>query len=293
MSVVLRRLFVTNPILEEATRAWRKFFRIAGGPGKGLSYLAVGIIALIYVWILAEVMLSHDDSSAGILFFQLTVVTLAMPISVYGAISGERERTTWEALILTRLTPGQIVWGKILWRLAGLLILMALFGVPLMIGAGTAHGLGRATMNVGSLIDAEILTFAWGFVLCAYGLWVSANTRHSVTSAALIFISLLIILALLPALLSMVGGAGMTSEDFAGNYPAWALMHVNAFYAMGQIVSQYDRVAYNQDQDGGDPLHGTEWSLLPIAIYLIGAGVFLYVAYRSLKIWEEPKHRIG
>jgi hypothetical protein len=293
MSVVLRRLFVTNPILEEATRAWRKFFRVAGGPGKGLSYLVVGIIALIYIWILAEVMLNPGDWSTGILFFQLTVVTLAMPISVYGSISGERERTTWEALILTRLTPGQIVWGKILWRLAGLLILMALFGVPLIIGATSGVGGWRAVPGAGSLVDAEVLTFAWGFVLCAYGLWVSANTRHSVTSAALIFISLLTILALLPALLSMVGGEGMTAADFSGNYAAWALMHVNAFYALGQVMSQSDRLAYNQGPDAGDPLHGTEWTLLPIAIYVIGAGVFLYGTYRSLKVWEEPKHRIG
>lgn len=292
MSLVLRRLFLSNPILEEATRAWRKFFRVAGGPSKGVSYVAVAIIVFFYFWILAEVMLSRGDLSTVILYFQLIVVTLVMPISVYGAIAGERERTTWEALILTRLTPGQIVAGKVLWRLVGLLILMGLFLVPLLVGTGNGvHSYPRRASG-GALFQAEVMTFAWGFVLCAFGLWVSANTRRSVTSAALIFISLLAVLALLPALLSMLGGPGIDRADFAGSYPAWVLMHVNVFYALGKITSQYDNSS-NSGQYAPDPLFGTAWGLLQIALYLIGAAVFLYVTYRSLKVWEEPKHRLG
>ncbi len=293
MSLALRRLFLSNPILEEATRAWRKFFRVAGGPGKGLSRAAMGAVTVFYVWILAEVALSGGDLSAGILYFQLIVVTLAMPMSIYGAIAGERERTTWEALILTRLTPGQIVAGKVLWRLAGLLILMALFLVPLLVGTGNGVNAPRRSVDAGVVVQAEGMTFAWGFVLCAFGLWVSANTRRSVTSAALIFISLLAVLALLPALASMLGGpAGMDAAGYSGSYPFWVLMHVNAFYALSKITTGYDN-SFGSGQSAADPLHGAEWGLLQIAIYLIGAAAFLYVAYRSLKIWEEPKHRLG
>ncbi len=294
MSLVLRRLFVANPILEEATRAWRKFFRVAGGPGRGLSYAAVLIIALVYLWLLGEIMLARGGSgmTTTILYFQLIAVTLAMPISVYGAIAGERERTTWEALILTRLTPGQIVVGKIAWRLGGLLVLMVVFLVPLLVSVNSsldAMGFGPYRPTAGRLFLAELMTFAWGFVLCAFGLWVSANTRRSVTSAALIFITLLTVLALLPALLSMIGGPSVDQADYSGNYGAWVLMHVNAFYALGRLTVGY----YNYNNQDGDPLFGAEWGLLQIAVYLIGAAVFLYVTYRSLKIWEEPKHRIG
>lgn len=289
MSLALRRLFVTNPILEEATRARRKFFRVAGGPGRGLTYVAVAMIAAFYLWILAEVALSRGDSSVGILYFQLVIVTLAMPISIYGAIAGERERTTWEALILTRLTPGQIVAGKVLWRLVGLLVLMASFLAPLLVGmANSANGWHADAAGV---VQAEAMTFAWGCVLCAFGLWVSANTRSSVTSAALIFISLLTVLALLPALLSMLGALGGGQPDSALNYPAWGLIHLNVFYALSKYPSWQDNAGSGPETV--DFSHGAEWGGLQTIIYLAGTAVFLYAAYRSLKVWEEPKHRLG
>lgn len=286
MSVTLRRLFLTNPLLEEATRAWRKFFRVAGGPGRGVSYLVVGIIALIYLWLLAEIVVSRGDATDGILFFQLVIVTLVMPTSVYGAISGERERTTWEALILTRLTPGQIVAGKVLWRAVTLLILMAVFLVPLLVSRLVNYSNRSST---GIFLLEELMTFTWGLGLCAYGLWVSANTRRSVTSIALIFISLLAVLALLPTLFAMLA-PGSDMNDFGGNYLMWLVMHINSFYALVKMVEWQHR----PDYDGGGAFFSWgEWGVFQTLIYAVGAVVFLYATYRSLRIYEEPKSRIG
>lgn len=286
MSVTLRRLFLTNPLLEEATRAWRKFFRVAGGPGRGVSYLVVGIIALIYLWLLAEIVVSRGDATDGILFFQLVIVTLVMPTSVYGAISGERERTTWEALILTRLTPGQIVAGKVLWRAVTLLILMAVFLVPLLVSRLVNYSNRSST---GIFLLEELMTFTWGLGLCAYGLWVSANTRRSVTSIALIFISLLAVLALLPTLFAMLA-PGSDMNDFGGNYLMWLVMHINSFYALVKMVEWQHRPDYD---DGGAFFSWGEWGVFQTLIYAVGAVVFLYATYRSLRIYEEPKSRIG
>ncbi len=295
MNVTLRRLFLTNPLLEEATRAWRKFFRVAGGPGKGVSYLVVGIIALIYLWLVAEIVVNRGGLTDAILFLQLVVVTLVMPTSVYGAISGERERTTWEALILTRLTPVQIVDGKVLWRVVTLLILMALFLVPLLVSrlvSDVPTYSERAPRSVGVFLLAEVMTFLWGLGLCAYGLWVSANTRRSVTSIALIFISLLGVLALLPALFAiLIPGADVA--DFGGNYAMWLIMHINPFYALTEMLSSQRR--YNTSF-GGDPGYAFawgEWGVFQAVVYAIGTVIFLYATYRSLRIYEEPKSRIG
>lgn len=290
-NVTLRRLFLTNPLLEEATRAWRKFFRVAGGPGKGVSYLVVGIIALIYLWLLAEIVVYQGDLSDMLLFVQLTVVTLVMPTSVYGAISGERERTTWEALILTRLTPGQIVAGKVLWRVVTLLILMAVFLVPILVSRLVADpaSSGSANRSAGVFVLEELMTFLWGLGLCAYGLWVSANTRRSVTSIALIFVSLLGVLALLPALFSILM-PGSDMADFGGNYGMWLIMHINPFYALTQMLSS-QRYPYSEDM--GPSLGFGAWGGFQAVIYAIGTVVFLYATYRSLRIYEEPKSRIG
>ena len=42
-----------------------------------------------------------------------------------------------------------------------------------------------------------------------------------------------------------------------------------------------------------DPLNGMGWGILQIVIYFIGVGIFLYATYRTLKLWEEHKGRIG
>jgi hypothetical protein len=310
MNTMLRRLFILNPLFEEATRARRKFFRTAGGPGRGLSIAIVGIAGLVYVWLLAEIMISRGGIGqvTFILFAQLTLVTLFMPISVYGAISGERERTTWEALILTRLTHGQIVVGKLVWRIAGLVILMAFFLLPILVSIsysmddGQARPLGGMIFNseqnqyisnsVWSFIcRAEVMTFTWGFSLCAYGLWVSANTRKSVTSAALIFVSLLTVLLLLPILFNMIGGP-MLEADYSGNYGTWVLMHINSFYALSRMTGS-DGGGYDSSDGGPDPLHGNEWGMLQSGVYTAGAIIFIYATYRTLKLWEEHKNRIG
>lgn len=287
MSNVLRRLFVLNPIYEESTRAWRKFFRVAGGPGKGLSYFMVVIIALVYTWILLSILLTRDHAEmiATLLFVQLFFVTLIMPMSVYGAISGERERTTWEALILTRLTPGQIVVGKLLWRLCGLLILMALFLLPILLcltfNDNSSYSAPFSTTLANELPIAEFMTLAWGINICSFGLWVSANTKRSVTSAALIFISLLALLVLIPTLASMVGGGYQDQTSFSGNPPMWILMHVNAFYALIKMVS------------GNMAANDPTWGGLQTVAYLAGAAIFIFATYRSLLLWEERKNRIG
>lgn len=292
MSVEVRRLFWANPLLEEAVRAWRKFFRVAGGPGRGVSYLVIGIIVLVYLWLLAEIMLFRGDLTDTLLFFQLIVVTLVMPLSVYGAIAGERERTTWEALILTRLTPGQIVAGKMVWRVVTLLIIMALFFLPLLLSQmmGAVTGYRGERHSGGVFLLEELMTFTWGLGLCAYGLWISANTRRSVTSIALILASMLGVLALVPALLAMLS-PGSAGSGFGDNYLSWLFMHINAFAALIEMVSAQSRYSYDSDANSAFSLG--EWGWLQTALYAVGALVFIYATYRSLRIYEEPKHRLG
>jgi hypothetical protein len=293
LSTLLKRLLVTNPLLEEATRARRKFFRVTGGPGKALSYVVIAIIGLFYFWLLAEVVLARGGGPQiqFLMYFQLVIVTLAMPLSVYGAISGERERSTWEALVLTRLTPGQIVVGKMLWRVGWLLVVMALFLVPILLTM-TSPEENLSTWNIlpppGAVASAELMTFFWGFGLSSYGLWISANTRKSVTSAALIFISLLSVLVLLPILLSMILGSGQ-QEPYSGNYVTWIMTQINPFLAMSQVLDvNHGSTDGPMDNSFGNMLGG-----LQSMLYVTGTAVFLYATFRTLRLWEEHKNRIG
>ncbi len=57
-------------------------------------------------------------------FFQLALVILFAPALAAGAISGERERQTFDVLLVSRVSAFGIVWGKLIASLAYLLLII-------------------------------------------------------------------------------------------------------------------------------------------------------------------------
>lgn len=70
--------------------------------------------------------------------FQLFLILFVIPASTAGAISGERQRQTWDLLLVTRLSSLAITWGKLCAGLAfGLLLVLAslpLFSLVFLFG---------------------------------------------------------------------------------------------------------------------------------------------------------------
>jgi ABC-2 type transport system permease protein len=70
--------------------------------------------------------------------FQLFLILFITPASTAGAISGERQRQTWDLLLVTRLSSFGIVWGKLVAGLAfNLLLILAslpLFSLVFLFG---------------------------------------------------------------------------------------------------------------------------------------------------------------
>jgi len=63
-------------------------------------------------------------------FFELALITLFTPALAAGAISGERERQTFDVLLVSRVSALGIVWGKLVASLAYVLLLI-LTALPL------------------------------------------------------------------------------------------------------------------------------------------------------------------
>ncbi len=57
-------------------------------------------------------------------FFQLALISLFAPALAAGAISGERERQTFDVLLVSRVSAFGIVWGKLIASLAYLLLII-------------------------------------------------------------------------------------------------------------------------------------------------------------------------
>jgi ABC-type transport system involved in multi-copper enzyme maturation permease subunit len=119
------------------------------------------------------------DPAAGTLFFYqnliaLLIATLVVAVRCSGAVTGEREKQTWEALLLTPLPMQRLIRGK-------------LWGV---IGASTPYLLAYAVPALGLAAFAGGWTFLWSVVLFgvtwlsmlfmgAAGLWCSVRSRGS------------------------------------------------------------------------------------------------------------------
>ena len=83
----------------------------------------------------------------------ITVLVVAAQTS--RAIVQERAQGTWDALLLTRLRPREIVWGKLL----GSLIPMWLLGIPLLPACLVAGARTPASSHLGYWLSLSPLAF--------------------------------------------------------------------------------------------------------------------------------------
>jgi len=112
----------------------------------------------------------------------LLLVSLVLPGSVGGLISGERERGTLQPLLLTGLRPSQMVAGKFLIALRPAAFLLAAFLPLLMMGAHAARlPAGYAALLLLILATAPV-------PVAAGALWLSGRFRRTRNSTILAYL---------------------------------------------------------------------------------------------------------
>ncbi len=289
---MIRNLFVGNAMIGEATRAWRRYWNGGGTTaGRIANWVTVILVVLGYLWLTALITKEPSGWFSALPTLELLAVTILIPITVYGAIAGERERATWEALILTRLTPGQIIFGKVYWRVLLVLGIVILSSVLVMMSValpytGTIRAEVDPRISFAKLMQLQFMVMSWGIFLCSLGLWVSANSRRSVTSAAVFFGILIGFLGFLPLLFSLMG-ISMSAMNEPKN-PIFALiqffwLHYNPFHIAYAGLKGRNGDALMQDWIFSLPGAGI--------FYLVGAAWCLYGVHVRLRILEEPKRR--
>jgi ABC-type transport system involved in multi-copper enzyme maturation permease subunit len=131
----------------------------------------------------------------------LFIFSLVAGIRSSGAISGERERQTWDLLLMSPLEPRDIVWGKFRGIRDSLRPYLWAFAVPLL---GTAvFGTGGADLV--TLIILLVMTFISIYSMSALGLLWSARCQTSWRSLLVTLAAgyAFLLLALVPSLLSV------------------------------------------------------------------------------------------
>lgn len=165
-------------------------------------------------------------------FFQLSLISLFAPALAAGAISGERERQTFDVLLVSRVSAFGIVWGKLIASLAYLLLII-LTALPLFAAVFLFGGI-----DFEQFVLAHLITIVTALEIGAVSLFFSALFRRSlpstVTSYAAAFTAV-IGTAVAGFLLSYI--VLFRSGVSASNFDAHPLLYGNPLFAMYDVLA--------------------------------------------------------
>jgi len=173
-----------NPVLR---REWRSDRRPPTRLTDAASWL--GLLFLLGLYAGAAVWLAREERSPwearafllGACLLYLLGISILAPGMAATRISGERERRTWQALLLTSLHPTQVVAAKLLASLRPPLKLLGLW-LPLLV-----MGVHAARLPPSRLLLILIVLLAASCAVAAGSLWLSGRCRRSRTAAALAY----------------------------------------------------------------------------------------------------------
>jgi ABC-type transport system involved in multi-copper enzyme maturation permease subunit len=163
-------------------------------------------------------------------FFQLSLVCLFAPALASGAISGERERQTFDMLLVSKVSAVGIVLGKLATSV-GYMILLVLAALPLFAAVFLFGGI-----DAQQFVLTQALTVATAITLAAISVCVSAAFRRTlpatVTAYAVAF-ALLIGSVIFGYLFTLMVQTGNAMGSLSDVHP---LLFCNPLYALFEVL---------------------------------------------------------
>jgi ABC-type transport system involved in multi-copper enzyme maturation permease subunit len=177
--------------------------------------------------------------------FQTALAVLLSVTVTSGVITLEREKQTWNALLLSRLTSWEIVWGKLLGSVVPVLSLQLIF-IPILIMAALKGG-----VSLGSIIEAEVLVVFCTFFYGIIGMFFSWLCRRTQLAAASAMSTVMISIVASPVLLALWQNLTSSYQSKPETFiPLWT----NPFYVMLQITGIESTSGVQAWQSVGIPL---------------------------------------
>ncbi|GAC1355397.1 MAG: ABC transporter permease [Herpetosiphon sp.] len=233
---------LSNPVLVKELRQRMRApraFRILTG------FLTLLSLFMLLVYQVQHSQLANDPFTAGAsigksLFIGAVVITLLQLLVIVASqaaatIVSEKERETYDLLILTLLPAWKIVVGKLLAALAFAMLLVVAV-VPFMALAFLFGGVSVAEFNI-AILGLITTTVFYG----SLGIWSSTVARRTATATALTQTISLLVLIGVPVLMLAFGllflGNGRQTPPWFETYPfiygtGWIIM-LNPFVALG------------------------------------------------------------
>jgi len=274
MKTIVESLILENPMRIEVARFRRRFL---GFGGSSVNNAVLALILLCYTGIVMMVVNMRGDlPPIPIIMFQTGLFCFFGPAMLHGAIAGERERRSWDLLLVAPISKAQIVAGKFMGAMAALGIGAAAMALPTIIAA---IAYGKTTLY--DLVLAEAVSLTFCMLVCSWTLFMSARAKRPFMALGATFGTLALGLAVIPALLvSIVSGDRITTEMVG---------YLNPFVALATITSAHDTMmnAATSNFENMPFIPGALYGLPHVLIYLgFAAGLLLY-AEKTLHFAEN------
>lgn len=166
---------------------------------------------------------------ASVVIIEIFMVTFITPAFTAGAISGERERMTYELLRTTLLSARKLVFGKLASALTYMFLLI-LAAVPL---ESLAFVLGGVVVE--ELAIALVILLVTALAFAAIGLLFSSFLRTTLASTVLSYIVALMLTVGLPVLM-LISAALLDSFMYDFDPPSW-IVEAGLMYLVLFLVS--------------------------------------------------------
>ena len=221
--------WVKNPVLRKELTSRMSIRRMSKANRLALTLFIAVVLPIVYL-IIARVLFINSSVRDGrdifgviAVGFQMAFAVLLAPTVTSGVITLEREKQTWNALLLSRLTSWEIIWGKLLGSVIPALAMQLIF-IPILIMAALKGG-----VSLGNFIGAEVFvvfcTFFYGIIGMFFS-WICRRTQLAAASAmATVMISIVASPVLIALWQYLIPTYQTKPETFV---PLWT----NPFYAM-------------------------------------------------------------
>jgi ABC-type transport system involved in multi-copper enzyme maturation permease subunit len=206
------------------------------------AFAVLTLYLLILSGLITVVYLAYSGNAAGpgssaartagkglfavVLAVQVFLVAFIGPAFTAGAISGERERQTFDLLRTTLLSSESFVLGKLISALS-YVFLLVLVSIPLQSIAFLLGGL-----SLTELVISQLLILVAAVTYALYGLWCSAAMRSTLAATVTTFAGMLFITFGTPMLAGM---AVVLGSAFSGHWPSGILFE--ALLAYGGVTA--------------------------------------------------------
>ena len=225
--------WVKNPVLRKELTSRMSIRRMNKANRLALTLFMAVVLPIVYL-IIARVLFINSSVRDGrdifgviAIGFQTAFAVLLAPTVTSGVITLEREKQTWNALLLSRLTSWEIVWGKLLGSVLPALAMQIIF-IPVLIMAALKGG-----VSLGNFIGAEVFVVFCTFFYGIIGMFFSWLCRRTQLAAASAMATVMISVVASPVLLALWQNLTSSYQSKPETFlPLWT----NPFYVMLQIT---------------------------------------------------------